>query len=60
MREKVHKVIFDNQSSAIRGSEVICQYLISRFVNNTLKQTTKQKKKARKVNEQASKKDIYF
>lgn len=57
MREKVHKVIFENQSSAIRGLEAICQHLISWFVHNTLKQTNKQmnKQKTRKACEQASK-----
>lgn len=54
MREKVHKVIFENKSSAIRGLEVICQYLTSGFVYNTLKQTTKQKK-ARRASEQTKK-----
>lgn len=56
MREKVHKVISENKSSAIRGLEVICQYLTSGFVHNTLKQTTKDSKES----EQANKRDTYF
>ena len=43
MREKVHKVIFENQSSAIRG----LKYLISWFVHNTLKQTQREKKETK-------------
>lgn len=35
----VHKGIFGNQSSTTRASEVMCQYLISGFIQ-TLKQTT--------------------
>lgn len=50
MREKVHKVIFENQSSAIRG----LKYLISWFVYNTLKQTQREKKETK----QSKKKDI--
>lgn len=60
MREKVHKVIFENQSSAIRGLEAICQHLISWFVHNTLKQTNKQTKNKESMwaSKQANKKDI--
>lgn len=63
MREKVHKVIFENQSSAIRGIEAICQHLISWFVHNTLKQTNKQmnkQKQGKHVSKQASKKERHI
>lgn len=53
----MHKVIFENKSSAIRGLEVICQYLTSGFVYNTLKQTTKQSKESERANK---KKNIFL
>lgn len=43
MREKVHRVIFENQSSAIRR----LKYLISWFVHNTLKRKEKKSKETK-------------
>lgn len=55
MREKVHNVISENQSSAIRESKAICQYLISWFMHNALKHKLKEKKKETKQSKQAKK-----
>lgn len=59
MREKVHKVILENQSSAIRGLKAICQYLISWFMHNTLKTKRKKRKQGNQA-KQASEKERHL
>lgn len=59
VREKVHKGIFENQFSATRGLEVMCQYLISGFIQ-ILKQTIQKPKQDKWASKQASKEKRHF